>query len=114
MTRGGVEVEGAVGVSKRVLIGEEDGAPNFIMRQFTLQPGGKTPYHTHNWEHEVYVLSGTGIARHGDGESDISAGCAVLVLPNEEHGFVNTGEVIPISSDSLKTGTVIEMLFPKI
>ncbi len=86
-----VEVEGAVGVSKRVLIGEEDGAPNFIMRQFTLQPGGKTPYHTHNWEHEVYVLSGSGVAKRADGESEITSGSVVLVLPNEEHGFVNTG-----------------------
>ena len=86
-----VDVEGAVAVKKRVLIGEKDGAPNFVMRQFTLEAGGKTPFHTHNWEHEVYVLSGTGIARHSGGESDISAGYAVLVLPNEEHGFVNTG-----------------------
>ena len=87
-----VEVEGAVGVSKRVLIGQEDGALNFVMRQFTLQPGGKTPYHTHNWEHEVYVLSGSGVAKRVDGESDISSGSVVLVLPEEEHGFVNTGK----------------------
>ena len=86
-----VEVEGAVGVTKRVLIGQEDGAPNFIMRQFTLQPGGKTPYHTHNWEHEVYVLSGSGVAKQADGENDIASGSVVLVLPNEDHGFVNTG-----------------------
>ncbi len=87
-----IEVTGAEGVSKRVLIGEADGAPNFIMRQFTVQPGGNTPYHTHNWEHEVYVLSGNGQARHKDGASNISSGSVVFVPPNEEHGFVNTGE----------------------
>ncbi len=87
-----ISSEGVKGVSKRVLISEADGAPNFILRQFTIQPGGNTPFHVHDWEHEVYVLSGSGTARHGDGESDIANGSVVLVLPNEEHGFVNTGD----------------------
>jgi len=87
-----IKVNGADGVSKRVLISEADGAPNFIMRQFTIEPGGNTPYHTHDWEHEVYVLSGTGQVRQSDGACELGAGSVVLVLPNEEHGFVNTGD----------------------
>ncbi len=87
-----VRADGADGVSKRVLISEVDGAPNFIMRQFTIQPGGNTPYHTHDWEHEVYVLSGTGRVKQSDGVRELSAGSVVLVLPNEEHGFDNTGD----------------------
>jgi len=87
-----IDAEGAVGVSKRVLISAADGAPNFIMRQFVIEPGGNTPYHTHNWEHEIYVLSGTGHVRHPDGIHAITAGSVALVLPNEEHGFVNTGD----------------------
>lgn len=87
-----IDAEGAVGVSKRVLVSEADGAPNFIMRQFVIEPGGNTPYHTHNWEHEIYVLSGTGHIRHSQGIHAITAGSVALVLPNEEHGFVNTGE----------------------
>lgn len=87
-----IEVEGALGVNKRVLIGESDGAPNFIMRMFSINPGGNTPFHTHDWEHEVYVLSGTGKLKQSDGAIDIGPGYAILVLPNEEHGFVNTGK----------------------
>ncbi|MCD4701598.1 MAG: cupin domain-containing protein [Candidatus Aegiribacteria sp.] len=86
-----VLMEEARGVKKRVLISEADGAPNFIMRQFTIEPGGHTPYHTHSWEHEVYVLSGTGRVRCGEKGYELGAGSVVLVLPEEEHNFVNTG-----------------------
>ena len=86
-----VKMEDASGVKKRVLISETDGAPNFIMRRFTIEPGGHTPYHTHPWEHELYVLSGTGQVRLGDINHEISAGTVVLVLPDEEHNFVNSG-----------------------
>ena len=85
-------IEDAKGVKKRVLISEADGAPNFIMRQFTIAPEGHTPYHKHSWEHEVYVLSGTGEARTGENVVKLSAGTVVLVLPDEEHNFSNTGQ----------------------
>ena len=87
-----IDAEGAAGVSKRVLVSAADGAPNFIMRQFVIEPGGNTPYHTHDWEHVIYVLSGQGHVRHSVGKYDIEAGSAALILPGEEHGFVNTGD----------------------
>jgi len=86
-----VKMEEASGVKKRVLISEADGAPNFIMRRFAIEPGGFTPYHTHSWEHEVYVLSGIGQVRLGEARHELSAGTVVLVLPEEKHNFVNTG-----------------------
>ncbi len=87
-----VEVEGARGVRIRVLISPGDGAPNFVMRMFTIQPGGCTPYHTHSWEHEVFVLSGSGEARQGEKTYPLEKGSVVLVLPWEEHNFRNTGD----------------------
>ena len=87
-----VKIEDAKGVKKRVLISEEDGAPNFIMRRFTIETGGHTPYHTHPWEHEVYVLSGKGRVRLGKNSFDLSRDTAVLVLPDEEHNFENIGK----------------------
>ena len=87
-----VEVEGAVGVKKRVLISADDGAPNFIMRMFSIEPQGQTPYHSHDWEHEVYVLSGNGAACQGDKEHELHSGSVVLVKPGEEHNFRNTGD----------------------
>ncbi len=86
-----VEMKDTRGVKKRVLISEADGAPNFIMRRFTIEPGGHTPYHTHPWEHEVYILSGTGEMRLGESRHNLSSGTVVLVLPEEPHSFENTG-----------------------
>jgi quercetin dioxygenase-like cupin family protein len=83
--------EPAKGVKIRWLINEKTGAPNFAMRRFEVQPGGYTPYHTHGWEHEVYVLEGEGVAVSAEGESKIGPGSVVFVEPGEEHSFRNTG-----------------------
>ncbi len=83
---------GAGGVKLRVLIGEEEGAPNFIMRYFTVEPGGWTPCHTHPWEHEVFVLAGRGEVRQGEEKWSIGPGSVVYVPPEEEHQFLNVGD----------------------
>lgn len=80
------------GVKMRVVAGPEQGAPNFVMRIFEAQPGSSTPYHTHPWEHEVYVISGKGKVRSETGETEIGAGSAVFVEPNEQHCFSNVGD----------------------
>lgn len=87
-----VNVEGAVDVKIRLLIHEAEQAPNFYMRQFTVAPGGQTPRHTHAWEHEVYVLSGSGTIVTAEGDVSLSAGQAVYVAPNDDHQFRNTGD----------------------
>ncbi|MDI6856872.1 MAG: cupin domain-containing protein [Dehalococcoidia bacterium] len=79
------------GVTLRVVISEEDGAPNFIMRVFEVQPGASTPWHTHDWEHEVFVLAGEGQAVSAGGRTPIEPGSVVFVAPNEQHQFVNAG-----------------------
>lgn len=79
-------------VKIRWLINEETGAPNFAMRRFEVAPGGYTPYHDHDWEHEVYVLEGNAVATKDDGsEIPLKPGDVVLVEPNEKHNFKNTG-----------------------
>ena len=37
------------GMEKRVMIGPQQGAPNFVMRVFDLPPGASSPYHSHDW-----------------------------------------------------------------
>ncbi len=83
---------GARGVTIRVLMGDNVGAPTFTMRHFEVAPGGATPYHTHPWEHEVYVLSGKGKARRKDGETTVGPGSFVFVPGGEEHSFENAGD----------------------
>ena len=82
-----VTESGAEGVRVRWLIAEQDGAPNFYMRRFELEPGGQTPHHTHPWEHEVYVLEGKGTVFGPDGAEAFRPGDVVYVPPGEEHHF---------------------------
>ena len=89
-----VNVEGAEGVHIRLLIHEADGAPNFYMRRFDLAAGGCTPRHDHAWEHEVYVLAGSGVVAAADGEQRVRAGDCVFIEPGEIHQFRNTGREV--------------------
>lgn len=79
-------------VEKRILVGPSNDAPNFSMRKFTVGPGGCSPYHTHPWEHEVYVLAGKGEVRFAGGSQAVQPGDFAFVPPNDEHQFVNIGD----------------------
>lgn len=84
--------EGAEGVALVNMVGEEEGAPNFVMRLFKIEPNGHTPFHHHDNEHVVYVIKGSGVVRTPDGDHLFESGDGVFVAPNEEHQFRNTGE----------------------
>ena len=86
-----VRIEGAEGCRMRCLVGPEDGAPSFSMRQFEVAAGGHTPKHAHGHEHEVFVLEGTGVVLEDQTEHPIGPGTTVFVRPNEPHQFRNTG-----------------------
>ncbi len=82
------------GVLKREVITARDGAPNFCMRVFEVEPGSSTPDHSHPWEHEVFILSGRGVVRGEPGETEISQGSVVFIAPGEQHCFINTGDQV--------------------
>jgi quercetin dioxygenase-like cupin family protein len=86
-----VNMEGSHKCSVRWLIGEADGAPSFAMRQFEVAPGGHTPRHFHDYEHEVFVLEGNGVVVEDQMEHALRPGVVILVKPNEVHQFRNTG-----------------------
>lgn len=91
---------GAEKVTMRLMVGRGDGAPNFAMRCFDVEPGGCTPLHQHNYEHEILIIQGEGkVAQEVDGGSDqeveykpIKAGDVLLVQPNELHQFRNDSD----------------------
>jgi quercetin dioxygenase-like cupin family protein len=84
--------EGASKLKVRWLITKDMGARNFAMRLFEMQPGGNSPLHSHDWEHEVFVLEGEGTVLGGSEERQFKPGDAVFVPPNERHQFRNTGK----------------------
>jgi len=81
---------GTAGVKIRWVIDAKTGAPNFAMRIFDFEPGGHTPKHTPAWEHEVFVLQGSGTAHTPEGDRPINTGDAVFVPGGEVHQFRNT------------------------
>jgi len=84
--------QGVVGVKMRRVIAEKEGAKNFVMRVFEIEPGGHTPLHKHNWEHEVFILNGSGTVVSQSGEHQVKSGDVVFVPGWEEHQFKNTSD----------------------
>ena len=86
------KVDGVKDVTIRWLISDKDGAKNFAMRLFEVGPGGYTPWHQHEWEHEMFVLEGSGKAMKEGGEIEFKAGDVFFIEPWEWHNFKNTGK----------------------
>jgi quercetin dioxygenase-like cupin family protein len=87
-----VQMEGAAGAKMRMLVGPLDGALNFHMRHFEVEPGGHTPHHKHDYEHEIVVLRGSGVALSEQGERPCRTGDVIFVPANEMHQFRNTSD----------------------
>jgi len=83
--------ESVKNVTGRVVIGKDDGAPNFCMRVFTIGADGFSPRHSHEWEHEIFIHAGKGQVYQEGQWQDVAAGTAIFVPGNEEHQLRNTG-----------------------
>lgn len=87
-----VQMEGVEGASMAVMVGRGDGAPHFALRSFRVEPGGHTPRHSHDYEHEVYIVSGSGTILLGDETKQIRAGDVIYVKADLEHQFQSGDE----------------------
>ncbi|MDQ7013765.1 MAG: cupin domain-containing protein [Planctomycetota bacterium] len=98
-----VPMEGAKGTTMAMMVGREDGAPNFSLRHVRVEGGGHTPRHSHDYEHEVVVLEGAGTVLLEGDEHPIRPGDVLLVPPGEEHQFKASAEglrflcLVPVS-----------------
>ncbi|MFB6235899.1 MAG: cupin domain-containing protein [Halopenitus sp.] len=102
-------VEAAEAMGKGVLIGPEDGAPNFSMRRFILEPDAEVPRHTNDVEHEQYVLAGEYTVGIGDEEYTVGHGDSLLIPAGAEHWYHNDGTergaficVVPNEDDEIQ------------
>jgi quercetin dioxygenase-like cupin family protein len=74
------------------LITNKDGAKNFTMCRFEIQPDGEIGLHNHPEEHEIYILQGSGEIFDNKGSIvEINPGDVIYVPPNEMHGYKNVG-----------------------
>lgn len=94
------------GVTGKVLIGPQDGAPNFRIRYFRIEPGGHSTLEQHAHDHGVYILHGRAHVRLGSETVEVKAGDAIYVGSWELHQFSTLGNeplgflcVIPAKRD---------------
>ena len=87
-----VEMDGVKDVTMQVMVGRADGAPNFASRHFVVQPGGHTPHHSHDYEHEVYIIEGEGQAECDGATQTVHAGDVLYVPANAVHQFRNESD----------------------
>jgi len=84
--------ENASKLRVRWLITKETGAENFAMRLFEMETGGYSPFHSHPWEHEVFILEGEGLVVGEGKEREFRAGDVIFIPPNEKHQLKNNGK----------------------
>ena len=84
-------IPGLEGVTIQNVISEGDGATNFFMRIFEMNPGVVTEPHSHDYEHEIYILEGRGVVV-GEGDpKPLQKGDFLFIPANEAHTFRNDG-----------------------
>ena len=94
--------------SMQVLVGPEEGAPNFVLRRFRMEKGGGIPAHTNEVEHEQYVLKGRAKIKIGDEVHDVSADDTLYIPAGVPHSYeVIEGPfeflcVVPNSPDQIR------------
>ena len=82
----------AKGAMGRVVIGQADGASNFCMRVFELEPGGFSADHDHDFEHEVFVHAGKGVVMKEGKPVEVGPGSVIFIPGGERHQLKNIGE----------------------
>ncbi|MGB3564289.1 MAG: cupin domain-containing protein [Thermoanaerobaculia bacterium] len=102
------KVAAGTATRSQVLIGTDDGAPNFAMRRFIMEEGGGMPRHTNEVEHEQYVLKGRARVGIGDSVFEVAAD-DVLFIPARAPHFYEVVEapfeflcVVPNSPDRIE------------
>jgi len=87
-------VERCRGATMKVLLGPEDGAPNFVTRRFTLAPGGRIPCHRHDHvEHQQVVLDGEMALGLDERKTVVRPGDCVFIPAGVAHWYENHGAV---------------------
>lgn len=79
----------AAGTATRmqVLVGPDQGAPNFVMRRFIMGAGGGIPKHTNQVEHEQYVLRGRARVTIGDRVHDVGPDDTLYIPAGAPHSY---------------------------
>lgn len=83
----GREVEAGRGTRVQVLLGPDEGAPNFALRRFRMEEGGGIPAHTNEVEHEQYVLRGRARITVGADVHEVGPDDTLLIPAGTPHSY---------------------------
>lgn len=86
-----VNMGGAKGVTKQVPIAGGEGWQDYVLRVFTLAPGGSTPRHDHPWPHINWVVGGAGRIHLEGADHAVREGSYAYIPAGALHQFTNTG-----------------------
>ena len=75
-----------------MLIGREDGAPNFVIRYFRIEPGGHSRLERHPHDHGVVILHGKAKVQLNDEFLELGPLDVVYVGGDDLHQFSTIGE----------------------
>ena len=84
-----VDMAGAEKMTVRWLVGKNTGAKTYAMRMFRVAPGGIIPRHTHDEEHQIFILEGEAKILGATEDSIAKKDDTVFIPSNEPHGFDN-------------------------
>ena len=73
------------------LVNLDDNPPTCTMTYSEIQPGGTSSHHIHEWEHEVYIIQGSGTLICDGKEYPVKEGDAMFIPPNVDHYTLNNG-----------------------
>lgn len=80
------------GVMKHVLVGPDDGAPNFIIRYFNVPVGEMTFYDQHPHEHGIVILHGKARVQINDDFYELEPLSSIFISGNDIHQLTNIGD----------------------
>jgi len=73
------------------LVQLSDNPPTCTLGYSEIPPGGTSSHHIHPWEHEVYIIKGSGTLVCDGKEYPVKQGDAMFIPPNTDHYTLNNG-----------------------
>jgi quercetin dioxygenase-like cupin family protein len=87
-----IDSAGVQNAAMKVLVGQDQGWTDHVMRIVELGPDGYSPRHSHPWPHINYMIEGKGVLFLKGREHPVEAGAYAFIPADDEHQFRNAGD----------------------
>ncbi len=91
---------------KILLAPDKEGVDEITLSHVLIPPGGHTDSHKHDRPELLYIISGEGVSKGANEETEAGSDTAIWVEAHEMHQLINTGD------DVLKFVTVFVPAYP--